>query len=352
MRYLRTLLRHWALYAIPILLLPVIMTAYGYLTLRTYTSTARLQFQEPGYLPKVGITWDLSKSPAQNVAFVMNDELQSETFLTSVARQTKLAAMPGYNLNTQAGQDAAYARLTKDLSVQAAATAPDLIIISAQDSDRTLAQQIARAFVAGYTAYYQEYRLNADKKTMAFDTEQAEKARSLVAEDARNIAQYELAHPGSADPNAGDAQLLVLNQTLSADQGVLAKFTNDFNGAQLDWQAISAAGSLFTVQDPPNYPLHSSTSMRKLLFDTGIGFGLALALVAGIVAFLTQRDRHVYFAQDLVAIGEALDWDLPVVQHLPLLDGLFVSPKAKKIVGDGDDGGSPPLFGDVAPVGV
>jgi hypothetical protein len=348
MRYLRTLLRHWALYAIPLLLLPAIMTAYGYYSLRTYKSEALLFFQRPSFLPTVGIGWDSNKTPAQNQADAITELLGSETFMTGIAGRTGLRYV--YHLDTQAGRDAAFARLTTDLVVQPTQTGADTLTITAQDSDRWYAQEIVQATITQYTKYYENHRLQADQQAITFFTDQATAEQNLVTQDANHIALYLRGHPEK--PAAPlDPELFALQQTQNQDQNTLNHTTDNLKLAHDDYQATNAAGSLVQVLDAPTVPLHSSLVKRKLLLDTGIGFGIALALVALVVVFLTRRDRRVYFTQDLLAIGEELDWDLPTVQHFPILKELFLSPDAKRVIGDGDDA-SGPYFDGVAPAGV
>jgi uncharacterized protein involved in exopolysaccharide biosynthesis len=347
MRYLRTLLRHWALYVIPLLVLPVIMTAYGYVTLRTYQSQANLIFERPSFLPSVGIEWDTSQTPAQNQAGAINQMLQTRGFMMGIAARTDLAAV--YKLKTQAGQDAAIARLTDDLNVQAG-KGPDLIVVTANDRMPRIAQQAARALIDQYAAYYAENRLTDDQNDIKFFTDQATQARNYLTVDNQRIDQFMRDHPETTAQAELDPQLATMRQAQAQDQSTLDTFTKLLKGAQVDAQATSAAGPLFTVADAPSAP-QSKLAKRKLFLDTGIGFGIALALVVGIVVFLTRRDRHVYFAQDLVAIGDELDWDLPAVQHFPILKELFLPPDAKKVIGDGDDASGPFLDG-VAPVGV
>lgn len=349
MRYLRTLLRHWALYAIPLLLLPAIMTAYGYYSLRTYKSEALLFFQRPSFLLQVGIGWDINKTPAQNQADAITELLGSETFMTGIAGRTGLRYV--YHLNTQAGRDAAFARLTTDLVVQPTQTGADTLTITAQDSDRWYAQEIVQATITQYTKYYENHRLQADQQAITFLTGQATAEQNLVTLDASHIALYTREHPEASASYQQDPQFQLLQAALAQDQHILSTTTDNLKAAQQDAQATNAAGSLVQVLDAPTVPLHSSLVKRKLLLDTGIGFGIALALVALVVVFLTRRDRRVYFTQDLLAIGEELDWDLPTVQHFPILKELFLSPDAKRVIGDGDDA-SGPYFDGVAPAGV
>jgi uncharacterized protein involved in exopolysaccharide biosynthesis len=319
MRYLRTFLRRWYLYVIPILILPVVSTLYGYKTLRAYKCTANLWVEKPVYLSAQDLGWNPYDSPAGNEATSMSELLQSETFVAGVAAQTGLANT--LDLTTRAGKDAAFAHISGEVVMYPSST--HILVLNVTDRDPTLALQITQGLMQGFTGEYQSHRLQLDQGAITFYSQQLTAAQGAVAQDNAKITQYLDAHPGVPLTTTADPYLAQLEQQLSQDQQQVNSLTQQIAGLRQDMQATNtAAPDLFRVLDAPQLPTSPTVSKKTLVETyTGYGLGAALALVGVIVLALTQLDRKIYSSAEVRAIGDDLELELPAVETVPLLSG-------------------------------
>lgn len=318
MRYARTFFKRWYLYIIPIIVLPIVMTAYGYFHLVSYTSTALIYVNKPVFYSPGD--WNNYITPAQNVSQSINQLLQSPTFVAGVAARTKLVNR--VDLSTQVGKTAAYNRIVPDLTVVPTFAGPDTMVVSATDSDPILAQQIVQGLLDAFTSFYQSNQLTMDQNAITYYTQQLQAAEGQLNQDTLKLQEYFRQNPQCAPPaTCVDVTAGQLQQQVSQDESTVNDWKSRLLAVQQDQQAATqVGGQLFQVMDPPQVPLRAGSNKKKLLeYYTGGGLGIALALVGLIVGVLTQLDRKVYSTEDLRLIEEDLDLELPTIDALPLI---------------------------------
>jgi uncharacterized protein involved in exopolysaccharide biosynthesis len=318
MRYVRTFLKRWYLYIIPIIVLPAVLTAYGYFHLVSYTSSALIFVTKPVFYSPPD--WNPYISPAENVSQSINQLLQSPTFVAEVAAKTSLANH--LDLSTQYGKNVAFTHIVPELSVVPTYAGPNTMQVSATDTDPLLAQQIVQGLLGAFTSYYQSNQQTMDQNASTYYTQQLQAAESQLNQDTLKLQEYLRRNPQCAPPaTCADPMAGELQQQVSQDQSTVNDWRSRLAAVQQDQQAATSAnGQLFQVWDPPQLPQRAGTNKKKLLeYYTGGGLGIALGLVGLIVALLTQLDRKVYSIEDLRTIEEDLELDLPTVDALPLI---------------------------------
>ncbi|HEU5348463.1 MAG TPA: hypothetical protein VFU63_07600, partial [Ktedonobacterales bacterium] len=322
MRYLRTFLKRWYLYAIPIIVLPVLMTVYGYNKLMLYQSGALCRVDLPRILSAQDLGWNPWISAAQNESQAMGGLLQSETFAVEVATHTNLAKQ--LDLTTQAGKDAAFQHITADVSVYPAPQGDNFLYISVLDKDPHLAQQIAVSLIDAYTTDFQQNRKTIDDNAIKFYQQQLATAQGQQDQDTASLQEYLHTHPGANVSGTVDPTFAQLEQQVSQDQSTVSSFSQQITTLQQDEAALpSGSTSILHVQDPPRLPLKPTLQKSTLLtkYTGEYGLGAAAAIVGAIVIGLTLLDRKVYSVQDLRKIEEELELELPSIEALPVLAG-------------------------------
>jgi uncharacterized protein involved in exopolysaccharide biosynthesis len=335
MRFLRTLVKHWYLYLVPVIIIPLVVTLYGFNKLTLYSSTANLYVDRPVLLTNDQSNWNTYLTAAQNEATEMQQLLAFQSFVVGVAGKTDLAQL--YDLSTDAGKSQAYARLTSEIAIDAP-SGPNVLVVTVNDKDPHLAQQIVTALLAYVQSYYQSHRQELDQQAQTFYQGQLQTAESSVAADAAKIQEYCRSHQESCSPLAQiDPALSELQAQLAQDQQTANDLKSQLTAIQRDMQATdSSASTLFRVMDAPQLPTKPTLDKKKLLVTyTGGGLAAALALVALIVFLRTVLDRKVYGEDDLRIIEEDLGLTLGGgIVTLPVIAGMDAPAHAN---GDPDD---------------
>jgi uncharacterized protein involved in exopolysaccharide biosynthesis len=322
MRYLRTFLKRWYLYLIPLLIPPIVMTILGYQALMLYSSTALLYVDQPVFLTNSDFGWNQYLSPAQNEAGTMSELLQSQSFLAQIASKTDLAK--SVDLTSRAGQQAAYTRFSTEVTVAATGTGPNTLVLTVIDKSPQIAQQFAQSALDTFAVYYQAHRQQLDQQGIAFYQQQLQSAQGQLTQDNAQLSDYLQRHPGlvgsleSPDPTVAQLQFQV-NQ----DRTTVANLTAQVNSLQEDMHAIGYSSTdFFTVMDHPQVPLRPTLQKKKLFLYTGEGLGIGLGIVGLFVVGLTMLDRRIYYVDDLRKIDEELELDVFAIESLPALAGI------------------------------
>ena len=109
MRFLAKLLKHWYLYLIPFLLLPAAGTLYGKQKLSIYETSALLYIYSSDAVAGTNTGFNQYVSPAQNGSDLINDYMQSNSFVVTIAKSTDLGQQ--YDLTSRADQDIVVQRI-------------------------------------------------------------------------------------------------------------------------------------------------------------------------------------------------------------------------------------------------
>jgi hypothetical protein len=306
---------------VPILVLPAVMTVYGYNKMLVYQTTALCWVSRPTFLSAGDFGWNSWLTPAQNESRAMSELLVSESFVVNVAANTKLAKQ--HNLNTRAGREYVYNRIKPEVTVAATTKGDHTLSIVVTDKDPLLAQQIASALLTAYANNFQQNRQTLDSQAIIFYQQQLVSAQSQQAQDSANLQDYLHAHPGTAVYGAQiDPTLAQLQQQVSQDQSGVSSINSELTSLQKDLAALPVGTTSFLqVEDAPQLPLQPALQKSKLLLTyTGeYGLGSAAALVGVIVIGLTLLDRKVYSIEDLRRIDEEMELELPSIEALPTL---------------------------------
>lgn len=320
MRYLRTFLKRWYLYIIPIILFPIVTTMVGYNALMLYNSSALLYVDKPVFLSTDDFGWNGWLSPAENQSESMRQLMGSETFVAQIAAKTDLAET--LDLSTHAGKDSAFTRIGSEVTIAATGTGPNTITLAVTDRNPRLAAQIAQSALDVFATYYQSHRLSLDRDGIAFYQQQLQSAQSTLAQDSAKLQEYLNQHPEAVGTNGStDPMLATLQQQVNQDQATVTTLNTQIASLRQDQQAATSGSSTFLrVLDAPEVPLRPTLQKKKLVTTyTGGGLAAAAGLDALIVILLTLLDRKIYFVQDFRKIEEELDIDLPMIEVLPVI---------------------------------
>jgi uncharacterized protein involved in exopolysaccharide biosynthesis len=322
MRFLAKLLQHWYLYLIPVLTLPVLVGIYGLRSQQVYESSALLYIQDNSQVTGINISgFSQYASPAQNVSNAMNELLQSETFVVTVASGCPDLAN-AYDLTTRGGQDAVAARLTADIGISPSAVGTSTVVVLADDKSPKVAQEVVLSMITTFSSYFATQRLALDTKSEQFLLKEVNDAKTQVAQDAQRIQQYEDAHPGTPVDRNLDPTLAQLIQQHDQDAAAEQALSEKLTTVQFDIAAAKQGNSdLYTVLDQPQLPLRSTQHLKKLLVYPLAGLGGALALIVLVVGLRTLMDRRVYTTRDLRVIAEDLELEISSLLTVPLLEG-------------------------------
>jgi uncharacterized protein involved in exopolysaccharide biosynthesis len=334
MRFLRTLVKHWYLYLVPVIIIPLVVTLYGFNKLTLYESHANLYVEKPVLLSSDPTGWNPYLTAAENEAIEMQQQLAFQSFVAGVAAKTDLAQL--YNLDTDAGKAQAYARLTPEIAIGAPG-GPNVLVVSVSDKVPHLAQQIVVALLAYFQSYYQTHRLENDQQAQIFYSGELQTANAAVVQDTANIQEYCHAHQEACVPPLQiDPLLAELQGQLTLDQQSVKDLKSQLAFYERDEQVTdSSASSFFQVRDAPTAPKLSLDKKKLLVTYTGGGLAAALAVVALIVFIRTQLDRKVYGEDDLRIIEEDLGLTLGGgIVTLPVIAGMDAPAHAS---GDPDD---------------
>src|SRR5258707_664603 len=115
MRFLAKLLKHWYLYLIPVLLLPAAGALYGRQKLSVYETSALLWIYSSDTVAGANTQFNQYVSPAQNGSDLINEYMQSNNFVVTIAESTDLRRH--YDLTNSADKDIVVQRIRGDVLI-------------------------------------------------------------------------------------------------------------------------------------------------------------------------------------------------------------------------------------------
>src|SRR5258708_31234333 len=137
MRFLAKLLKHWYLYLIPVLLLPVAGTLYGKQKLSVYETSALLYVNSSDAVTGTNTDFNSFVSPATNGANLMNELLQGTGFVISLAQSTDLANQ--FDLTDRTDKDIVAGRIRGDVVINPTGVGANLVTVTVDDKSPTIA---------------------------------------------------------------------------------------------------------------------------------------------------------------------------------------------------------------------
>ncbi len=300
-----------------IVLLPMVAVAVAYFLPRSYDVTASLwALRRYVIIGATGPETDLTSTPAQTQATALNELLQARSFALAVANGSSLPSTldPAVQADAQDRDDTLYAAIST--KVKAAAVGYNLFVVTYQNSNPDVAQQVVASVIKNYGLQSEGFTVVEGQILLESYQTQLTKAKQDATAATQAESQYIAEHPQEKQADlVNDPQYAFLHaQTLQA-QATLQNIQTEIATVN---EEISTQGnateSLFKVLDAPIVPRKPVSRLKTLIFGGGIGLGLALAACVLYIIITLRRDRTVYTVTDLRKVSP-----FPVVLQLPLL---------------------------------
>lgn len=285
------LARHKYLLLIPfIVILPLAVLLAVATRSQDYKSKSTIWVQPPIFLPDAQSQGSQYLTPAQNQANVLNEELATDSFATTVAKSLSAAGVPASALSVRTGT-AVFANGYYSL------------VVEHTSADAARAQAIVQGIVSQYQADYLANTTQQAKTAANFYTAQLTTQEQTLQKARAALAAYVAQHPASATSGT-DPQYLAL-------QGTVQQAQNAYNATQSNlYQVTLSSGSTLEalqqsikVVDPASLPKAPvKVSLRKQALFPVAGLLLAVSLSAAVYAFLLRTDNSIRVAEDLQAL--------------------------------------------------
>jgi hypothetical protein len=296
------LFRHLVWFALPVLALAAIGLVQARGTLELYRSTGTLSASTNPLVPEQtisGASAQFFESPAAATSRIINERLQTDSFLLAVAENAEIGGA------VESGViDLAVIRQ----SVWAAANGNSILSVNAQWADPRVSYNLVAAIIKQYQTFLTD--------TVASDATAAEdfytsQLKELTGE--RDVAQIALddfvAELPDLDPgeNYGvTVQLQVerLNAKVSSIDAKIDAAEENIDNAQLARaQQTTEAGRSFTVIDQPLVPGAPESSLIEQVTLVAAFLLLGLVISAAALLVTTVLDQTVASAADLLTIA-------------------------------------------------
>jgi uncharacterized protein involved in exopolysaccharide biosynthesis len=306
-----------------IILLPMVSVAVAYFLPRTYEVSASLwALRRYVIIGATGPETDLTATPAETQATALSELLQARSFALSVANATSLPSTldPAVRADIQDRDDTLYTEISTKVKVTAEGY--NLFVITYQNKDASVAQQVVAAVIKNYGQQSEGFTVVEGQLLLESYQSQLTKAQQDVTAATNAESNYRSQHPQEQQADlVNDPQYAYLHAQTQQAEATLQNIQTEI--ATIN-QEISIQGnateSLFRVLDAPVIPAKPISRLKTLLFGGGIGLGVALAACALYILIALRRDRSVYTASDLHKVAS---W--PVVLQLPLLGSAALS---------------------------
>lgn len=296
------LFRRLIWFLVPVIAMGALGVFQAMNTLEVYHSAATLSTSSNPLLPEqpgAGAGNTFWESPSAGTTKIINEQLQTDTFLTAVAEQAGLGDA------LEAGLvDIAVVRS----SVWASSDGDSLLSVHAEWADGQTAYQLASAIVSQYQAFLTQTASSNATQAEAFYTSQledlaverdtAEKALTDFAADLPTIDDDE------NYPMETQIELDQLEARLTTVQAKIAAAELNIDEARLSGaQQATEAGRSYKVIDEPKVPSAPISTLvkRGMLVIAFMLLGVVIAAAALLVT--TVLDQSVSSTSDLLAMA-------------------------------------------------
>ena len=299
---LEAFFRHWMLIILPIIVIPLDVTAWVFATPPQYDAQTSVWVERPTYL-NFGADELTRYLPAATVQRNHLQELmQTRTFLNDVVAATPLKPL----LADPAGVAEVDRMFARDLDI--VQTGDHLLVIQFRAEDRVVAFQIVNALVDQFRKRVAQDRQTQAQLAISFYSTRLGDGNTSLSQARIELAKYLAANPTVAqtliqrgietarlDPGFADLQRRVDVAVADADSARQA-----LAAAQLDYSAGVQSDSFgFRVVDPTGVSNTPSRQLKKALAYPIVGLLLGIALSAAIVLLLALSDHSVRSLADL-----------------------------------------------------
>jgi uncharacterized protein involved in exopolysaccharide biosynthesis len=302
--------RHWLLILLPIIVIPLDVTAWVFATPPQYEAQTSVWVERPTYL-NFGVD-ELTRylPPATVQRNHLGELMQTRTFLNDVVSATPLKPM----LSNVAGVSELDRIFARDLDIYQ--TGDHLLVIQFRAEDRVVAFQMVNALVDQFRKRVAQDRQAQAQLAISFYGTRLNDGNTSLTQARTELAKYLAANPAVAttllqrgaeiarlDPGFADLQRRVDVAQADADGARSA-----LQAAQLDYSAGVQSDSLgFRVVDPTGVSPTPSRQLKKALAYPIVALLLGLALSASLVFLLALSDHSVRslsdLAPDMVILG-------------------------------------------------
>lgn len=301
-KVLEAFFRHWLLVILPVVVIPLDVTAWVFATPAQYEAQTSVWVDRPTYL-NFG-TDELTRylPPATVQRNHLGEFMQTRTFLNDVVAATSLKRLLG-DPNGVAELDRMFAR---DLDILQ--TGDHLLVIQFRAEERAVAFEMVNAIVDQFRKRVTEDRRNQAQVAISFYTARLNNVNANLTQARSDLAQYLAANPSVAatllqrgaevarlDPGFADLQ-----RRVDVAQGDADSARQALAAAQLDYSAGVQSDALgFRVIDPTSVSTTPSRQLKKALAYPMIALLVGVALSASMLFLLALSDHSVRSLADL-----------------------------------------------------
>lgn len=316
-RTLEVIFRHPIQLLILLVILPFIGLGVAFLFPRTYETTATLwALRRYEIIGATGPESNLQATPAETQVTALTELLQTRAFVLTAAKATHLAdtlnVSNSVRSDPQQLDDALFDEVSRNVKV--AAQGYNLYIISYQNNDSHMAQQVVAAVVNAYGLQSVGFSTFEGQRLLEAYQTQLKLAQQNLKNATNAETTYIQHHPNLSHADLlNDPQYIPLHdQTQQEQTRVQSIQTNiDTVNQQLTTQG-TGADSFYKIVDQPAAAINPVSRVKILLTAGGIGLGIAVIACGLYIALLVRRDRTIRNPVDLKKIAA-----LPIVMQVP-----------------------------------
>lgn len=308
-RLLEAFFRHAILIILPLVVIPLDVTAAVFATPSQYEAQAGMWVERATYL---SYTDDLNRylSPAQNQKNRLMELLRTRSFVSGVAKRTSLAPLAASASGSQA-LDQIFAR-----DLESVVDGDHLLVVRFRSEHQALALQVLTAVIEEFKARAAADQYAQATVAISFYESAQKEAEERLGQARDGLAKLLSANPSIStlirsggldaartDPQFAEAQRLVDTYSRNADQAGAS-----LQRARLDVAAAVSGGELgFRLADAPGVSASPSRQIKKVIMYPIVGGLLAIVLSVALLMFFALSDHSVRsladLAPDMVILG-------------------------------------------------
>ena len=301
-RLLEAFFRHAILIILPVLVIPLVVTAAVLATPPQYEASAGVWVERATYLTYS--TDDLGRylTPAQNQRNRLVELMQTRSFLAAIARKTSLNAV----LNAPNGDELLAQIFARDFDVTAGGD--HLLILHFRMVEQIAAAEVLNAVVDEFKS-----RAAADRYAQGQVAIALLQGRLTDADTALSAARGDLAKYVAANPSVGtiiakngiesakvDPQFAEIQRTVDSSQRDADTARNLLASARLDVSTGVQGDELsFRVTDPTQVSPNASRQLKKVITYPIVALVAGLVVGASLLLLFALSDHSVRSLTDL-----------------------------------------------------
>lgn len=299
-KLLEAFFRHWLLILVPVVAMPLDVTAWALSIPPQYEAQVGVWIERPTYLAYSGDELTRYLPPATVQRNRLEELMRTRSFITDVVTGTELAV---YLNGGEGPLDQIFARDFDDFT-----NGDHLLVIRFRSESRDAALEIVKSTVDQFRLRSYEDRRTQAQLAITFYQDRLTDTEGTLTQARADQAKYLASHPDVAqtlakqgieaariDPQFAEIQRRVDTALRDADSA-----RGYLQAAQLDVQAgIQSDTFSFRVIDEAGVSATPSRQLRKVVMYPVIALVLAVALSAGLLLLFALSDHSVRSLADL-----------------------------------------------------